>query len=80
MRLEIGEDVDRRHGARKLAEAIEDILRDKRNAFLELFGLLHGSAANLGRILPQPWSVRMKGSTRAEFALREGLDSCAHVL
>src|SRR5215217_2241793 len=77
--LQVSQDEDARNGARKLPEAIVDILRHDRNALLELLSVDLGTAPHPGALLPGPGSVRVERSSRTELPLGEGFDCGPHV-
>src|SRR5918998_5912567 len=79
MSLQVGQHEHAGHRARKLPEAIKDVLGLKRHALLELLTVYLCARAHPGALLPRPRGVGVERTARTELALYESLNGCSHV-
>ncbi len=79
VRLQAGNNKNRRHGSRKLAESIKNILGLQRHAFSKLFTVNFRGRAHFSSVLPRSGRVRMKRAAGAELAPADRFHGCTHI-
>src|SRR5918997_1368984 len=77
--VQICQHEDARDGARKLPEALKDVLGLKRHALPELLAVNFCARAHPRALLPGTRRVRVERPPGAELSLDEGFNSCPHV-
>src|SRR5262249_59385566 len=78
--LDIVEAEQGRHGARELAEGVEDVLGLKADAGLELVRETLRGPPDRGALAPRTWRLLVVGAARSKLALGQCLHRRRHVL
>ena len=79
MSLQVHDHEHRRHGGRKLAEGVEEVLRLVRHAFPESLVMHLRGGADSAAVLPGARCSGVVGAARTEFSLAKGLHRRTHV-